>query len=483
MHDYTYYSPQHDTFTRIDYILISTSLLKCVKSPDIGLCTLSDHAWTSCILSDFLQDTQSHSHTWSLNKTLLFNPDFCSIVESDLKEYFQINSTDDVSSSTVWDAMKAVLWVHFIALGSAFKKCKTQLQHELLHLISSLESQHKQTGSKKLYQKLLLERKKLETLDTTQAQKSLLFTKQTYWFKHPRSLEVISWKLSKNLADRHIHFIKDSVGNSHYTSSDILKVFEAFYKNLYKSDSPNPVLISSYLRLNRLTNPITDSHKEFLDQPILAQEMITAIKSAKLNKAPGPDSFSSEFYKKFAPLLIPHLVTVCNDILDYGQLPSSWETVKITVIPTKDKDPSNPKSYRPISLLNTDHELFTSVLTSRLNTLIHHYIHINQTNFIPGREISDNTRKTLDLIQHCKQLKLQDTCLLSLDVEKAFNRVEPLFLQEVQSDMNFGVTFCILSTPVLRLFFQLTVFPFLLFPLSWHSARMSPFPPAVCPSY
>lgn len=40
-------------------------------------------------------------------------------------------------------------------------------------------------------------------------------------------------------------------------------------------------------------------HKEFMDSPITSLEIREMIKSVKLNKAPGPDSYPIEFYKCF----------------------------------------------------------------------------------------------------------------------------------------------------------------------------------------
>lgn len=48
---YTFCSPSHNTYTRIDYILASRSLFQSVFLADIGIRSLSDHAWVSCLFS------------------------------------------------------------------------------------------------------------------------------------------------------------------------------------------------------------------------------------------------------------------------------------------------------------------------------------------------------------------------------------------------------------------------------------------------
>lgn len=74
---------------------------------------------------------------------------------------------------------------------------------------------------------------------------------------------------------------------------------------------------------------------------------------------------------------------------------------------------------------------------ARLNHFIEYYVNINQTGFIPNRDIIDNIRKTINYCKtHCT-----NTCILSLDTEKAFDKAEPQFLKSVSSDMEFGPKF------------------------------------------
>lgn len=100
-----------------------------------------------------------------------------------------------------------------------------------------------------------------------------------------------------------------------------------------------------------------------------------------------------------------------------------WKEVRIIVIPKPGKYPKLVGSYRPISLKNQDAKIFATVLVKRLNTFITQYIHPDQTGFMPSRHINDNIRRSLNVINFCKGHKLP-AMILSLDTEKAFDRVE-----------------------------------------------------------
>lgn len=79
-------------------------------------------------------------------------------------------------------------------------------------------------------------------------------------------------------------------------------------------------------------------------------------------------------------------------------------------------------------------------MSNRLNSFIGEYIHKNQIGFISKRNITDNIRKTINTIYYCSKSK-KDNCILALDIEKAFDQVEPLFLQTEIKEMGFGTKF------------------------------------------
>lgn len=116
---------------------------------------------------------------------------------------------------------------------------------------------------------------------------------------------------------------------------------------------------------------------------------------------PGRDGLLAEFYKRFQHLLSEPITDLCNSLMSHGLMPQSWKESRIIVLPKKDKDPVDVASYWPISLLNHDVKIFTTIMAKRLNRFVAEYVHPNQIGFIPGRHISDNIRTTLNVIHHC----------------------------------------------------------------------------------
>jgi len=160
----------------------------------------------------------------------------------------------------------------------------------------------------------------------------------------------------------------------------------------------------------------------------------------KNGKSPGPDGYINEFYKTFKNIVAPLLLTAYHYALQSGTLAPSWREATIVVIHKEGKDPTKCESYRPISLLNTDIRILTSILSRRVNKIITNIIHPDQTGFITGRYYADNIRRLLNLMTH-SETKGKETMLLSLDAQKAFERVSWQYLFQTLKRFQFGPEF------------------------------------------
>ena len=82
-------------------------------------------------------------------------------------------------------------------------------------------------------------------------------------------------------------------------------------------------------------------------------------------------------------------------------------------------------------LLNVDYKIYTTIISKRLSALIDDLIE-DQTGFMRERQTQDNIRRTLHIVEQAKGTK-QDTLLVSIDAEKAFDRVNWAFLYSVRT--------------------------------------------------
>lgn len=107
------------------------------------------------------------------------------------------------------------------------------------------------------------------------------------------------------------------------------------------------------------------------------------------------------------------------------------------MIPKPQSDSSSWSNYRPISLLNLDIKLLAKILATRMNNIIGHLIHKDQTGFIPKRQAGDNIRQALLLI-HAAKIRHIPACLVSLDIKKAFDSVTWPYMDYILQKLGFG---------------------------------------------
>ena len=231
-------------------------------------------------------------------------------------------------------------------------------------------------------------------------------------------------------------FIKEiKSGDCTYTRSyDIVKQFEYYYKDMFTAEDID-VNVMDYF-LNDL--PVLDDFDQNVcEVPIEVDEIITALKGMENNKTQGPDGIGKEFYLKFIDIFGPILLKVYENIFDENTLSDSQKISFITLICKDSTKHNDVKSYRPISLMNVDVKILSKIICNRMSLVCGKIIGIDQTCAVRGRSILDNAHLHRNIVDYVNQKNL-NCAFISLDQEKAFDRVSHTFLFNVLEKFNFG---------------------------------------------
>jgi hypothetical protein len=112
----------------------------------------------------------------------------------------------------------------------------------------------------------------------------------------------------------------------------------------------------------------------------------------------------------------------------------------ITIIP-KEKEVKRIQQYRPICMLNVSFKIFTKVLDNRLTPIACRTTKTAQLAFLPGRYILEGVVVLHETIHELKRKK-QNGIILKLDFEKAYDKVNWDFLQQVLRMRGFPRLWC-----------------------------------------
>lgn len=169
------------------------------------------------------------------------------------------------------------------------------------------------------------------------------------------------------------------------------------------------------------------------DLPFTQTEVEKAAKTFKNGKAPGPDLVEVVVLKAALFTIPDQFVRLFNACLQHGTFPAAWKEGSLrALLKGDDKDPTDPKSYRPICLLSVVGKLFEKLLRGRIarSAMAPGKISARQYGFVPGKSTEDAISELRRMVDDSQEPYAVG---LLFDIAGAFDNVWwPLVLESLR---------------------------------------------------
>ena len=464
-------------FARLDYFLVSSSLLPFIQRVEILPTCYSDHNPISLEI-DFSRFQRGYGF-WKLNNSLLYDTEYVSMVkdvinrvtcqyaiinndenffencsDEELHEFKTSQSAESLQSLPLKINSELFLETLFMEirrvtiLFSASKK-RNRLEKEL-SLLSDIEILENQVQNSvdhndNLETELHDKKEALEELYRYQAQGAYIRSRAIYKVEGERPTKFFCALEKYNGIQKYVPQLlvedrngqEQAITDQNEVEKEILRFYETLYEN--KDDQINCEAFENFLDQNTLESSpkVTEHQKNIMEGKITLEEITKYLKKTKNNVSPGSSGFTNEFYKFFWKDIKHFVVNAVEYAFNNNRLSVTQNLGIISIIPKGEKDKRYLNNWRPLTLLNTLYKLISGCIAERIKPVFNTLIHPDQKGFIAGRYIGEVVRTTFDIMQYAKENNLAGL-LLCIDFEKAYDSISFKYIAKCLEFYDFG---------------------------------------------
>ena len=443
---------------RLDYMFCSTNLDLLSTHSEMQHYSSTDH---KAVITHFkLDDYPRGQGYFMFNDSLLEDGEFIQTMSILIKEQYEsLKLENEYSNNIIWDLIKIAIRDESMAFSTQ-KNIAKRMEYGINERMNILNDQLlEEPLNMSIINELCKLTKEKEINDLAISRGALKRSRAKLIVENERNSSFFLGLEQARQTKRIIKSIYDDNGILIESPDKILPIISDFYKTLMNTNDEAPIdsnqngkthILDTFL--NDATHPVlNEEDKSMLEEPISILELEEALKHLNTDSAPGYDGLTPLFYASFWDVIKQPLFDSLTESIDNKKLTVSQRRAVITLLPkSSDSEALRDISmWRPISLTSTDYKLFSKVLATRLQRIIHKLVNDNQVGYIKGRNINDHIRFIDDMINYAKVERLPGI-LVSLDYRKAFDTVSKQAILASLDKLNFGPVFAQYVTTILN---------------------------------
>ena len=380
---FTYETKNLKLKSRIDFFLVSNSIVSEVKRAEIRSSIAPDHK-AIFLGIEVRSSLERGPGSWKFNNTLLDDEKYKELIRfiyPQIREKYK----DVESKQLLWELIKMEIRAKTIKFSkskrSEFKKRELTLQTELEELDRKICNRSTNMDLDqdvlKAYDAAKGELKEIYDLRGKEA----IFRSRAKWIEEGEK----PTKYFFNLEERNYEkktILQEKLENGE-TTSDLNKVnkeIERFFSNMFTTKLAGIPLVQQKRSFNSLVEglelpKLTYEEQVSLEHELSLEEIKKVLVSFEKNKTPGEDGFTVEFYETFFDMPQDDLLNSYNEAFQKGKLSVSQRRGIISLIPKEDNDLSELTSWRTITLLNVDYKILAKTIAKRIEPFLPKLIH------------------------------------------------------------------------------------------------------------
>lgn len=224
------------------------------------------------------------------------------------------------------------------------------------------------------------------------------------------------------------------------TGEDIKIEAERFFREFLQHIPPDYEGIAVEELCDLLPFRCSEIDQQMLTRVVSEEEIKKVLFSMPSDKSPGPDGYTTDFYKETWDIIGQEFTTAIQSFFATGFLPKGVNSTILALIPKK-LEAQEMKDYRPISCCNVIYKVISKIIANRLKQILPKFIAGNQSAFVQDRLLIENVLLATELVKDYHKDSISARCAIKIDISKAFDSVQWSFLINVLTAMNFPSIF------------------------------------------